>query len=94
MKKNKISNIVTFGIAIILASFGIIFINGCTASKAVAAKTGVQLWGENCQRCHNTPSPATFSPEQWETVGMHMQTRALLTTSEREKIVEFLKTVH
>lgn len=64
---------------------------GCKASQKVSAKSGVQLWAENCQRCHNTPSPASFSPEQWETLGMHMQTRALITDEERTKIVTFLK---
>jgi cytochrome c2 len=63
----------------------------CKASQKVSAKPGVQLWAENCQRCHNTPSPATFSPEQWETIGMHMQTRSLITNEERVKIVAFLK---
>jgi hypothetical protein len=64
---------------------------GCKASQQVSAKSGVQLWAENCQRCHNTPSPSSFSPEQWETIGMHMQTRALLTDEEKTKIVNFLK---
>ncbi len=66
-------------------------INGCKASQQVSSKSGAQLWAENCQRCHNTPSPATFSPEQWETVGLHMQSRALITDEERTKIVDFLK---
>lgn len=91
MKNYKLPNILTAGIIIAFFVSGILFINGCALSKEVSAKTGVQLWGENCQRCHNTPSPSTFSPEQWETIGMHMQTRALLTQSEREKIVKFLK---
>jgi hypothetical protein len=65
--------------------------NSCTTSQKVSAKSGAQLWAENCQRCHNTPSPSTFSPEKWETIGMHMQSRALLTDKERDKIVEFLK---
>jgi hypothetical protein len=69
---------------------GITFV-GCKASQQVSAKSGVQLWAENCQRCHNTPSPSSFSPEQWETIGMHMQTRALLTDEEKTKIVNFLK---
>jgi hypothetical protein len=64
---------------------------GCKASQQVSAKSGAQLWAENCQRCHNTPSPSTFSPEQWETVGMHMQSRALITDEEKTKIVNFLK---
>ncbi len=67
-----------------------IAINGCVESKLVAAKSGAQLWAENCQRCHNTPSPNSFSHEQWATIGLHMQTRAQLTDKEREKIVAFL----
>ena len=63
----------------------------CKPSQKVASKSGVQLWAENCQRCHNTPSPTTFSHEQWETIGMHMQSRALLTNDERDKIIAFLK---
>ncbi len=64
--------------------------NGCSTSQKIEAKSGAQLWGENCQKCHNTPSPSTFSHEQWETIGLHMQTRALITNKERDKIVAFL----
>lgn len=64
--------------------------NGCVESQKVSSKSGAQLWAENCQRCHNTPSPTTFSHDQWVTIGMHMQTRAQLTDKEREKIVAFL----
>ncbi|GGA94526.1 c-type cytochrome [Puia dinghuensis] len=67
-----------------------VMLNGCAESQKVAAKSGAQLWAENCQRCHNTPSPSTFSHEQWVTIGMHMQTRAQLTEQEKEKIVAFL----
>ncbi len=78
---------------IIIAGTGIVFsilANSCAESQKVAGKTGVQLWAENCQRCHNTPSPNTFSHDQWVTIGMHMQTRAQLTDKERDKIVAFL----
>jgi hypothetical protein len=85
-KKMAVLSIV---IAFILLVIGIL--NSCTASQKVSAKSGAQLWTENCQRCHNTPSPSSFSAEQWETIGMHMQSRALLTDKERDKIVEFLK---
>ncbi|HEY5328093.1 MAG TPA: cytochrome c [Mucilaginibacter sp.] len=90
MKTTKIKK--TTWVAI--ASLGIliaVILNSCMESKMVAAKSGAQLWAENCQRCHNTPSPSTFSHEQWITVGMHMQTRAQLTATEREKIVAFLQ---
>jgi len=75
----------------IVASVSITAINGCKVSEAVAQKSGAQLWGENCRRCHNAPDPNTFSPDQWKTIGMHMQTRALLTDVERDKIVKFLQ---
>ena len=78
---------------ILISGLGILLIctmNSCVESKKVAAKTGAELWAENCQRCHNTPSPTSFSHEQWITVGMHMQTRAQLTDKERDKIVAFL----
>lgn len=86
---NKKLTVLSFLILIIGSM--IVLLNSCTASQKITMKSGAQLWGENCQRCHNTPSPSTFSPEQWETVGMHMQSRALLTDTERDKIVAFLK---
>jgi hypothetical protein len=83
----KLSIISILGLAIIIA----LTITGCKASQVVSNKSGAQLWAENCQRCHNTPSPSTFSPDQWETVGLHMQSRSLITDEERSKIVGFLK---
>ena len=68
----------------------VVLMNSCVESQKVAAKSGAQLWAENCQRCHNTPSPSSFSHEQWITIGMHMQTRAQLTDKERDKVVAFL----
>lgn len=85
--KNKLGFIATLGFAVISG----LTIASCVASQKVANKSGAQLWGENCQHCHNTPTPTSFSGEQWETIGMHMQTRALITEQERIKIVEFLQ---
>jgi cytochrome c2 len=85
-KKNTILSLLVFLIALT-----VVILNSCTVSQKVQSKSGAQLWTENCQRCHNIPSPSTFSPEKWETIGMHMQSRALLTDKERDKIVAFLK---
>jgi hypothetical protein len=89
----KTSSLNTFAaISIMVLGFmAMISINGCKASQQIGSKTGVQLWAENCQRCHNTPSPTSFSPDQWETIGLHMQSRSLITDDERNKIVAFLK---
>ena len=78
-------------ILVILIIPVIVIVNSCTVSQKISAQSGAQLWAENCQRCHNTPSPSTFSAEKWETIGKHMQSRALLTDKERDKIVAFLK---
>lgn len=78
-----------------MAGAGIIFlISGCAASKMVTEKSGSQLWGENCIRCHNAPSSDDYSPAQWETIGMHMKLRANLTDDETNKIVVFLKSAN
>ena len=76
---------------IFLFLFILLFNTGCVESKKIAMKSGVQLWAENCQRCHNAPSPGSFSASQWETIGMHMQSRALLTENEKNKIIVFLQ---
>lgn len=64
---------------------------GCSNKSMVAEKSGAQIWGENCIRCHNAPSPAAFSDDQWESITMHMRVGANLTAEETRKVVEFLK---
>lgn len=91
MKPLRIRNISLTLVISCVVLIGSTALHSCKVSQAVADKSGAQLWAENCQRCHNTPSPASFSAEQWETIGMHMQSRAMLTTEERKKIVDFLK---
>ena len=54
-------------------------------------KTGVQLWSDNCGRCHNVRPPEEFSGAQWEVLVHHMRTRANLTGAEAREIVKFLQ---
>ncbi|MBI3501409.1 MAG: cytochrome c [Bacteroidetes bacterium] len=82
-----ISVIIFSGIIIALSG-------GCASTETITAKSGAQLWGENCMRCHNSPSPADYSDAQWETIGMHMKLRANITTDEEKKIVEFLQSAN
>jgi len=81
--------------ALILALlFGIIGISSCEVSKKVQDKSGAQLWGENCGRCHNAPGPGEFSNSNWDIVGTHMRIRTNITDTEEKKIVEFLKSAN
>ncbi|WP_339869670.1 cytochrome c [uncultured Algoriphagus sp.] len=66
----------------------------CATPQYVIEKSGAQLWGESCVRCHNTASPSTFSDVQWDVAVKHMEFRAQLTREEAEKIVEFLKSAN
>lgn len=80
------------GLAGALVAF--IMMNGCKVSEEVTSKSGAQIWGETCVRCHNAPSPETFSDLEWDVAATHMQIRANLTQDEIDKVVEFLQSAN
>ena len=76
---------------------GILISSGFTSCKvpeAIASKSGAQLWGENCNRCHNAPDPRTYSDDQWDAACEHMRQKAILTNAEVSKIKDFLKSAN
>ena len=82
--------IVTLSLAATTVALGVL--NGCAAGKGVqVAKTGSQLWSENCGRCHNAPGSSVYSSDQWEVLMLHMQTRAMIPDGDCQKIQAFLK---
>ena len=90
MKKSILISLLT----ILVITLSSLLFNGCSISKKVADKSGAQLWGENCARCHNAPAPGEFNNDNWEIVGMHMRVRANLIQPEIDKIVDFLKSAN
>jgi hypothetical protein len=78
----------------LLVGFSIILMNGCYESKKIADKSGAQLWGENCNRCHNAPAPGEFNNANWDIAGTHMQVRANFTKTEITKVIDFLKSTN
>ena len=90
MKKSILISVLT----IIIITLSSLLFNGCSVSKKVADKSGAQLWGENCARCHNAAAPGEFNNDNWEIVGMHMQVRANITQPDIDKIVGFLKSAN
>ena len=73
----------------------LVLASNCKSTSTLAeAKSGAQLWGENCIRCHNAPSPETFSDAEWDVAVMHMRVRANLTEFEAVAIADFLKTAN
>jgi hypothetical protein len=87
MKKSIVIAVLT----ILIISPSSLLFNGCSISKKVSDKSGIQLWGENCARCHNAPGPGEFNNDNWEIVGMHMRVRANLIQPDVDKIIDFLK---
>ena len=83
---------IIISIIAIVVVCGSLLINGCAPTKAISEKSGAQLWGENCNRCHNAPSMDQYSKDQWDIIGTHMKIRANVTNDEIEKIVAFLQT--
>jgi hypothetical protein len=57
-------------------------------------KSPVQLWSDNCARCHNSRPSNEFSSAQWEIIVHHMRLRANLTGGEAREIVAFLQASH
>jgi len=86
-------NIKTLLVFLLPLGVGLFLASSCVSSK-VAMKSGAQLWGENCVRCHATPSPAAYNNTDWETIGLHMRVRANLTAVETDKIVDFLQSAN
>jgi len=79
--------------ALLLAfSTSMVVISSCAVSQKVQNKTGTQLWGENCGRCHNAPGPGEFSAANWDIIGRHMRVRTNITETEEKKIIDYLKT--
>jgi len=86
-------------ILIIITVLGVVTIatnmfSGCKATQAISTKSGAAIWGENCLRCHNSPSPTDFSDAQWEIIGTHMKLRANLTDDEVKSVVAFLQSAN
>jgi len=69
-------------------------LSSCTASEAAVSQQGVQLWANNCIRCHNVPSPTAYSDEEWTAIVNHMQKVAGFTVKDADKIAEFMKSAN
>ena len=70
---------------------GMLIQMGCKTPEAILNKSGAQLWGEHCVRCHHVPTPNDYKPALWKVIGNHMKLSAGLTDFESNKVVEFLQ---
>ncbi|MFI5399111.1 MAG: hypothetical protein ACHQ9S_26565 [Candidatus Binatia bacterium] len=54
-------------------------------------RRGVNLWGAYCGYCHKPRPGSEFAPVQWETLMLHMRTRANLPAEDARAILEYIK---
>jgi len=86
-----------FGIAaVVIGILTALTLESCSTEQITAYKnrSGAQLWGENCVRCHNAPSPASYNDTDWRTIGLHMRIRANLTDDQAKKIFDFIRSAN
>jgi hypothetical protein len=57
-------------------------------------KEGARLWPVYCAQCHNARPGSEFSPEQWDSILMHMRTLPNLPAKDARAILEYLKLSH
>ncbi len=62
-----------------------------TAKRKHSQRTGDQLYTISCARCHSERYPTERTDAQWETIMLHMRTRAQIPAKDAEKILEYLK---
>lgn len=53
--------------------------------------SGVELWSQNCMRCHNTRNVDEFNDAQWDIIMTHMRVVANLPGKQARKINEYLQ---
>jgi hypothetical protein len=94
MKISGRNKIISLTLVAALTSMSVVMMNGCKVPESIANKSGAQLWGENCIRCHNSPDPKTYSDDQWDAAAEHMRQKAILTDVEITKIKAFLKSAN
>ncbi len=85
---------------ILLRSLGLFFLLFCVMSVGYAELpcksnsdvklNGAKLWADNCARCHNYRAPSEFTPNQWNTIMLHMRIQAGITGQEARAILEYL----
>jgi len=89
----------------IVSILTVIFVSACSSatfnqsaegdkSSPVIATNGVQLWADNCARCHNMRTPESYSDAQWDVAVLHMRVRANLTANDANAIVKYLKSAN
>jgi mono/diheme cytochrome c family protein len=62
------------------------------AEHKALVRQGARLWSPYCGGCHNARPPGERSPDEWDTIMLHMRVRANLPAQDAKALLEYLKT--
>ena len=60
-------------------------------TESVAQRSGVEIWGAVCGRCHLIQPPDRYTAKDWDAITIHMTVTARLTTAQGEAVLAFLR---
>ena len=60
-------------------------------NTALEIAFGAKVYAENCNRCHETPDPASRDGKTWRALSVHMRIFADLSRSEQQQVRAFLQ---
>jgi mono/diheme cytochrome c family protein len=90
----KMKIYLTLLIFVSVLSFGLPSASAAQLTKAQKAELflkGARLWPAYCGECHKARPGSQFSPADWDTIMMHMRSRANLTEDNAQAILQYLK---
>ena len=83
MYRNVISSLKTLGFLTVTAM--------ALVSPLEGQRSGPDIWGANCGRCHLIQPINRYDAKAWEDIGLHMAITARLTSAETTEVIDFLK---
>jgi len=98
-KKNKLTRFLPVLTTVLLGSLVIGCASGpsssglqeASAAAQAPARSGAEIWGDTCNRCHNYRDPGSYSDAQWNVAVMHMRVRAKLSGADAKAVLKFLQ---
>jgi cytochrome c553 len=73
-------------------SLGLLVMTAMALSSPLEGqRSGAEIWGANCGRCHLIQPINRYDAKAWEDIGLHMAITARLTSAETTAVIDLLK---
>ena len=82
--------LVSILVVILCTGFSPSYARALISSAPLAGLNGAKVWADNCSRCHNFRAPTEYTPNQWDTIMLHMRIQGGLTGPEARAVLSYL----